>query len=103
MPTDEKNDEILKLIRERAEARKRRAALEKELKAVGKSLYEIGGALKHVCGGRIGNGIDYVLPKIHSAPPSCDLSTLAAMLEELKRIETALAQLNRMAIEMEID
>ena len=103
MTIHEQDQEIVKLIRERGETRRRRAALEKELRATGKSLYDIGGALRYACGARIAIGIDYLLPKLQSAPANCDLGRVTAMLEELKEIETKLAQLNRIASEMGID
>jgi len=103
MAIDEKDDAILRLVRERSEAKRHRAELKRELRETGKSLYDIGGALKYACGGRIGNGIDYLLPKLHSAPAICDLSRVTTMLEELKELETRLAQLNRIASEIGID
>lgn len=103
MMIDEQDDAVLKLVRERGEVKRHRAALERELRATGKSLYDIGGALKHACGGRIHNGIEYVLPMLHSVPTICDLSRVTTMLEELKEVETRLAQLNRIASEMGID
>jgi hypothetical protein len=106
MTSDEQEDAILRLVRERGEVKRHRAALEKELREAGKSLYEIGSALKRACAGGMRNGrngVDYVLPKLHNVPAICDLSRVAAMLEELKKVETRLAHLNRIASEMGID
>ncbi|MGA9673645.1 MAG: hypothetical protein WBQ94_30920 [Terracidiphilus sp.] len=106
MTIGEQDDAILRLVRERGETKRHRAALERELREVGKCLYDIGGVLKHACGSRIRNGrngIDYVLPKLHSVPAICDLSRVTTMLEELKEADSRLAQLNRIASEMGID
>ena len=95
--------EILKLIRERTETKKRSAMLKNELRAAGKSLYDIGGALKHASPSQIGSRIDYLLPKLRSAQDICELGSVQARLEELREVETRLANLNRMASEMGID
>jgi chorismate mutase len=103
MMIDEQDNAILRLVKERGEAKRRRAALERELRAAGKSLCDIGGALKNSSVVRFRNGIDNVLPKLQSVPAICDLSRVTTMLEELKEVETRLAQLNRIAAEMGID
>jgi hypothetical protein len=103
MTIDEQDEAILRLVRERGEVKRQRAALERELRTAGKSLYDIGAALKNASGGRIRNGIDDVLSKLHSVPAICDLRRVATMLEELKVVEVRLAQLNRIASEMGMD
>jgi hypothetical protein len=101
--TREQDSAILKLIRERLETKRRSAVLKHELRAAGKSLYDIGVALKHSSPGQIGNRIDYLLPKLRSAQDICELETVQARLEELKKVEMRLADLNRIASEMGID
>jgi hypothetical protein len=103
MKTDEQATAVLKLIRERAETKKRSAVLKSELRAAGRSLYDIGGALKHSSPSQIGSRIDYLLPKLRSAQEICELGAVQALLEELKEIEMRLADLNRMASELGID
>lgn len=103
MPMDDQDDAILKLVRERAETKRRRAALGYELRIAGKSLYDIGGALKHTSIRRIGTGIDRLLPKLRSAHDICELSRVRASLEELKEVELRLAQLDRIASQLGIE
>jgi hypothetical protein len=103
MKTEEQGTAILKLIKERIETKRRSALLKSELRAAGRSLYDIGGALKHSSPGQIGSRIDYLLPKLRSAQESCELGLVQARLEELREVEMRLADLNRMASELEID
>ena len=103
MKTDEQGTAILRLIRERLETRKRSAVLKSELRAAGRSLYDIGGVLKHVSPAKIGSRIDYILPKLRTAQGTCELGVVQARLEELKEVEMRLADLNRIASEMGID
>ena len=103
MKTDAQDTAIRKLIRERIETKRRSAVLKSELRAAGRSLYDIGGALKHVSPGKIGSRIDYLLPKLRIAQDICELGSVQARLEELKKIEMRLADLNRIASEMGID
>jgi hypothetical protein len=103
MTMDEKEAAILGLLRNRSEAKRRRLALEGELKTAGRSLYDIGGALKHVSGGTLGNRVDYILPKFAAVPEICDLGKVKEMLEELKELQARLDQLNRNASQMGID
>jgi hypothetical protein len=103
MKTDEQGTAVLRLIRERIETKRRSAVLKNELRAAGRFLYDIGGALKHASPGKIGNRIDYLLPKLRVAQDICGLGQVQARLEELKKLEMRLADLNRIASEMGID
>jgi hypothetical protein len=103
MPADERDLAIRGLLTRRSEARRRRAALATELRLAGKSLYDLGGALKHASGISLGSRVDHILPKFANVPAVCDLGRLKVMLEELKELEARLAQLNRSASEIGID
>ena len=103
MKIDEQDTAALKLIRERINAKRRSAVLKSELRAAGRSLYDIGGALKHASPSQIGSRINYLLPKLRSAQISCELGSVQARLEELREVEMRLADLNRIASEMGID
>jgi hypothetical protein len=103
IPADERDAAIRGLLTKRSEARRRRAALANELRLAGKSLYDLGGALKHASGNTIGNRVDHILPKLESVPAVCDLGRLKLMLEELKEVERWLAQLDQNASEIGID
>jgi hypothetical protein len=91
------------LLRERAQAKWRRTALECELRTAGKSLYEIGSALKNMSAGATAGRVDYILPKFANVPPFCDLGKVKQMLEELKDLQMRLNQLNLSASQMDID
>ena len=103
MTIDENEAAISGLLRERSEAKWRRTALESELRTAGKSLNDIGSALKNLSAGAMGNRVDHILPKFENVPPICDLKRVKEMLEELKDLQARLDQLNRSASRMEID
>jgi len=103
MTNDKQDDAVLSLVRERIEIKRRRASLKSELRAAGKSLYEIGSALKHASPDRIGSKIEYLLPKLRNAQNIWELGEVRARLEELKEVEARLAHLNRIASGMGID
>jgi hypothetical protein len=103
VPGDERDAAIRGLLTMRSEARRRKAALASELRMAGKSLYDLGGALKHASGNSLGSRVDHILPKLANVPPVCDLGRLKLLLEELKELESQLAQLNRSASEIGID
>jgi hypothetical protein len=50
MSDPEQDEAILRLVKQRGEAKKRKALLENELRTAGRSLWEIGGALRNVKG-----------------------------------------------------
>ncbi len=103
MTIGEREAAISGLLSKRSEARKRRIALEGELRAAGKSLYDIGGALKHASAGTMVNRVDHILPKFATVPAICDLGKVKEVLEELKELQARLDQLNRSASQMGID
>jgi hypothetical protein len=102
-PAGEGDAAIRGLLTLRSEARRRRAALANELRTMGKSLYDLGGALKHARGNSMGSRVDHILPKLANVPAVCDLGRLRLMLEELKELDARLAQLNRTISEIGID
>jgi hypothetical protein len=103
MTTEEKEAAISGLLKERSRAKWRRLALEGELRTAGKSLYDIGSALKNQSMGTMGSRVDYILPKFDNVPATCDLNRVREMLEELKELQTRLNQLNQSASQMGID
>jgi hypothetical protein len=103
MQIDEREAEINGLLSKRSEARRRRAALENELRTAGRSLSDIGGALKNLGGSTLGNRVDYILPKFANVPAICDLGRIKEMLHELKNVQTRLEQLKENASQLGID
>jgi hypothetical protein len=103
MIIDEQEAAISGLFKKRSETRRRRSELENELRMAGKSLYDIGGALKRLSSGSAGSRVNYILPMLDAVPAVCNLSQVKVMLEELKELETHLAQLNHIASQMGID
>ena len=103
MTIDQKETAISGLLKERCEAKWRRTALENELRSAGKSLCDIGSALKNPSAGAMGNRVDYILPKFANVPVICDLKRMKEMLEELKELQMRLDQLNHRASQMGID
>ena len=103
MAIDEEAAAIAGLLKKRIEAKRHRAALESELRIAGKSLYEVGGALKNVSCGSMGGRVDHILPMLAAVPAICDLGRVRILLEELKELESHLDQLNRSASQLGID
>jgi hypothetical protein len=96
MTQQEQGEALLRLIKNRTDARRRKALLESELSAAGRALYEIGDNLRRA------GALDYTLKQIDNAPPICELGKLKAMLTELGEVAETLATLNR-AVEAQID
>lgn len=104
MSGDEQDAAIVRLVKDRGEAKRRRALLESELRAAGQSLWEIGGSLRSVkAGGSHQESPAYILPYVDKAPEICRLDRVKAMLEELRDLEGRISQLNRSAAELGID
>ena len=104
MSTEEQDAAILRLVKQRGEAKKRKALLENELRTAGRSLWDIGSALKSVnASGPSQETPDSILPAIAKAPNICRLENIRTMLEELSELEKTLNQLNRSAIQLGID
>lgn len=103
MSGDEQDAALLRIVKQRSEAKKRKSLLESELRAAGESLYEIGGALRHVNGGSFPGFLDNILSRIAKAPDTCSLDRIRTKSKELQELEMTLAQLNRSATELGID
>jgi|SRR5271154_4753779 len=100
----EQDAAIIRLVKQRGDAKRRRVLLENELRTAGHSLYEIGMALRGIAAsGSFNSTPDYVLPKLAKAPEICNMDKIKVMLEELRDLETTLTQLNRSATELGID
>ena len=104
MSSEEQDAAILRLVKQRGEAKKRKVLLENELRTAGRSLWEIGSALKSLDASGPSQGTpEFILLEIAKAPNICGLERVKAMLEELRDLENTLRQLNRSAVELGID
>jgi len=104
MSNEEQEVAILRLVKQRFEAKKRKTLLVNELRTAGQSLSEIGSALKSVnASGPSQETPEFILPQIDKAPSICGLERIKAMLEELRDTQKNLAQLNRSAADLGID
>ena len=104
MSSDEQDQAILRLVKQRHEAKKRKAALQSELREAGKHLWEIGGSLKSVSSeSSAGQTPSSILSSVTKAPDICGLDRIKSMLEELRDAEQTIADLNRSASELGID
>jgi len=103
MVLDEREAAVSVLLKKRSESRRRRTAIENELRAAGRSLYDIGGALKHVSNRTLRSRADDILTKFADVPEICDLGGMKKMLEELRELQILLDQLNRSASQMGLD
>jgi hypothetical protein len=102
MSDEEQDAAIARLVRQRSEAKKRKALLENELRTAGRSLWEIGGSLKDVNTSGFNNSVANLIPQIAKAPDICGLDRIKAMLEELERLYRLIEELNRGAKELGI-
>ncbi|HSY31269.1 MAG TPA: hypothetical protein VLA42_04715 [Verrucomicrobiae bacterium] len=103
MSDQEQDDAILRIVKLRSEAKKRRTLLESELTTAGQSLWEIGRSLKAISGPEFIGAAAAILPQIDKAPDICELNRIRTMLEELKKLEATLIQLKRSATDLGID
>jgi hypothetical protein len=93
---DEQDEAIARLVKQRSEARKRKALLENELRTAGRSLWEIGSALKSIkAEGSFQETPEYILPEIEKAPKICSLDRIKSMLQDLQETQKLLAQFDR--------
>src|ERR1017187_9746593 len=67
MSTDEQDQAILRIVRQRSELRKRKALIENELRTAGESLEEVSSSIRHISGG-VGDWLTRILGKIDAAP-----------------------------------
>jgi hypothetical protein len=103
MSDQEQDAAIVRIVKQTAEAKRRRTLLESELTTAGQSLWEIGRSLKAISGPEFIGAAAAILPQIDKAPDICALGRIRAMLEELKELEATLIQLKRSAAELHID
>jgi len=104
MSGDEQDAAIVRLVKQRHEAKQRKALLENELRTAGHALWEIGSALKSVqAGGSFQEQPDRALEEIEKASKICELSRIKAMLVELRETDKRLTQLNQSAVQLGID
>lgn len=104
MNIDEQDTAIIRLVKQRHEAKKRKVLLQNELRTAGRSLWDIGSRLKSVdADGPSQDSPEAALSEISKAPPICQLEQIKAMLDELKDLQAILTALNRSALELGID
>ncbi len=103
MAIDVRDATISGLLTKRNEAKRRKAALESELRTAGESLHDIGGVLRYLNGASARSRTDYILQKLSHVPAICDLGGMRQMLEELKDLELRLAQLKQSTSQTGID
>ena len=101
MSDDEKDAAILRLVKDRSEAKRRKLLLESELRAAGESLAEIGQSLRHLNGGPY-DDVGRIIPQVDKAPNICGLERIRTMLTELSKLQETLAKMNESATELGI-
>jgi|ERR1035437_3608742 hypothetical protein len=102
MSNDEQDQAIVRIVKKRAELRKRKALIESELRAAGESLDDIGSSLKHISNGNL-EWYANIGKRIQEAPKICELTRIKEMIDELREIYAAFVELNRNAAEAGID
>jgi hypothetical protein len=102
MSTDEQDQAILRIVRQRSELRKRKVLIENELRTAGESLEEVSSSIRHISGGT-GDWLTRILGKIDAAPEICELTRIRAMVAELRDIHQTFVQLNSSAATLGID
>jgi prefoldin subunit 5 len=104
MVEDELNAAIVRLVKERSESKKKRASIESELRAAGRALFSIGNSLREVVAdGSWNHTPSAILPEIEKAPDICSLAKIRELLEELKKTEDLIKELDKSARDMGID
>jgi hypothetical protein len=94
MSNDERDTAILRLVKNRAEAKRRKNLLETELRAAGASLYSIGTELREIgFSTSVQASPGAILQRVVMAPNICELVRVKGMLEELKEVNENLKQL----------
>ena len=102
MSETEENAAILRLVKHRSEAKRRKALLESDLRIAGQSLSGIGDMLRHLNGGPY-DDVGRILPEVEKAPDICGLGHVKSMLAELKDLQESVSQMNRSASALGVD
>ena len=104
MTDSERDAGIVKLVKDRKEARERKVLLQRDLRAAGQSLFEIGSGLRSVnSAGAVHETPGYLYQRVATAPEICGLERLGVMLGELRDVDSTLAELNLAAKDTGID
>jgi hypothetical protein len=104
MSNDEQDAAILRLVKDRGEAKKQKALLELELRAAGTSLYSIGTELRSVgFNTSVQGSPGAIFQRVASAPEICGLERVKAMLAELKELDDNLKTLSTAAAALGIE
>lgn len=104
MSNAEQDAALLRLIRERSDAKRRRTLLESELRTAGRSLWSIGGILKDVVS--VGNAAyapSMALSEVNKAPRICDMESIRQMLQELDELQCQIETMDRQARDLGVD
>jgi hypothetical protein len=95
MSNDEQDAAILRLVKARAEAKKKKALLETELRAAGESLYTIGSGLRSIGHSTsVQDTPGAIFQRVVVAPEICGLERIQGMLVELKELNENLKHLD---------
>jgi hypothetical protein len=105
MSDAEQDAALLRLVKERSEAKRRKNLLESELSAAGRTFSAIGDALKLLDAPNVitAGTPDHVLREIDKAPEICELNSIKRMISELKVLRTRLGDLDRRAAQLGVD
>ena len=103
MSGQEEDVSLVRLMRQRVEVRKSLALLANQLESAGRHLEELGGALKFGFRNPSGDRGNIASLLSKAVPEFLDLPKLRARMDEYRRLEEDLAQLNARAREAGID
>lgn len=101
----EEDAAIVRVLRDRAESKRKRAALESELRSAGTALWKVGGALREIKGSGVASHLtpDGVLSELTRLPEICRLDKIQEMLETLKTLDKHIFDLNQSVSEMGLE
>lgn len=103
MSDQEQDAALLRLVKDRSAAKRRKILLESELSAAGMALWEIGGSLKDVRSSKWNSEPETLLREVEKAPEICGMQKIKDMLVELLELQRHLGNLNRNAVDLGID
>jgi hypothetical protein len=103
MSEEEESVAIVRLLKKRSEARRRKVLLDDELRTASGSLTDIGTALRHLIITGPYSNVDTAISKLNKAPKVCGLESVKALLVELKAVEDTISYLNNEAKAYDID
>jgi hypothetical protein len=105
MSDSEQDAALLRFIRERSEAKKRRALLYSELRIAAANFVLVGEAIKRMNTGSslTSSTPDDIIGQIDKAPDICGFAKIKDMLIELRDVQFSLSEFDRQAVELSVD